>query len=468
MATEKTKNAEVLAPETVVIERTGKVITLPVGMSFNDGIKWLKRMRDESEQIICVERTFSIFPSEGAIALHAVLAERYGWVKATSIPPASFFESVQKPKLIPVEVGVGRVEQIPFGRFLIPNIDGWVQSGIALEGGLPCFQVIAEVQNSYVPEVNAILDAITKVASIETPYRGQAIRLPIINPDEKHALADYFPKFLDVRSASVDQMVFSRPIEELLSDNVFGPVMRSEQFRTARIPLKMGVLLEGQYGCGKTLVANSLAKVCTENGWTYILCENPGDLARCVQVARRFQPCVVFCEDIDRGASGSRRTEAIDRLLNVIDGIESKNTEIMIVLTTNHADQLSPAMRRPGRLDVVVPIGPPDAEAARRMISLYAGELLDPDGDFKEVSELLDGKTPAVVREVVERAKRSSIMLNDAGKDIQRITAKALARAARGMEHHLALLDSDPVDPPHPVDNLAEAVRDIARSNTPA
>lgn len=466
MATKKTKDVEVLAPESVIIERTGKVITLPVGMSFNDGIKWLKRMRDEAEQVICVDRTFKIFPSEGAIALHTVLAERFGWVKATSIPPATMFDSTQKPKLIPVEVGVGRVEQIPFGRFLIPNISGWVQSGIAMEDGLPCFQIIAEVQNSYVPEVTAILDEIMKVAMLETPYRGQAIRLPILDPEERHALADYFPKFLDVRSASLEQMVFSAPIEELLMDNVFGPVMRSDQFRTAKIPLKMGVLLEGKYGCGKTLVANSLAKVCTQNGWTYILCEGPSDLARCVKVARRFQPCVVFCEDIDRGASGARRTEEIDKILNVIDGIESKDTEIMIVLTTNHVDQLSPAMRRPGRLDVVVPIGPPDAEAARRMIALYAGDLLDPDGDFKEVGELLDGKTPAVVREVVERSKRSSIMLNDKDKDIQRIDADALARAARGMEHHLALLDSDPIDPPHPVDNLADAVREIARSNT--
>lgn len=468
MAIKKAKDAEVLAPESVTVERRGKVITLPVGMSYNDGIKWMKRMRDEAEQIICVDRTFPIFPSEGAIALHTVLAERYGWVKATSIPPASMFDSAQKPKLIPVEVGVGRVEQIPFGRFLIPNISGYVQSGIALEGGLPCFSVSAEVQNSYVPEVNAILDEITKVAAIETPYRGQAIRLPIIDPDERHALADYFPKFLDVRSADISQMVFSEPIEELLQDNVFGPVMRSEQFRTAKIPLKMGVLLEGQYGCGKTLVANSLAKVCTQHGWTYILCESPGDLARCVKVARRFQPCVVFCEDIDRGASGSRRTEEIDKILNVIDGIEAKDTEIMIVLTTNHVDQLSPAMRRPGRLDVVVPIGPPDAEAARRMIALYAGELLDTDGDFTEVSEILDGKTPAVVREVVERAKRSSIMLHDEDKDIQRIDADALARAARGMARHLKLLDNDPVDPPHPVDNLADAVREIARSNRPA
>jgi transitional endoplasmic reticulum ATPase len=463
MASGNAVSTEVLEPESVTVERTGKVITLPPGMSYNDGIKWLKRRRDEDEQIICVERTFDVFPTEGAIALHTVLAEKFGWVKATSIPPKTMFDSTQKPLLVPVEVGVGRVEQIPFGRFLLPNISGFVQSGIGMQGGLPCFTMYAEVQNAYVGEINEILNEIARVALIETPYRGQAIRLPIIDPEEKHAMQDYFPKFLDVRSADINNMVFAEPIEELLMDNVFGPVMRSEQFRTAKIPLKMGVLLEGQYGCGKTLVANSLAKVCTENGWTYILCDGPSDLARCVKVARRFQPCVVFCEDIDRGASGSRRTEEIDKLLNVIDGIESKATEIMIVLTTNHVEQLSPAMRRPGRLDVVVPISPPDKEAARRMIALYAGNQLDPDGDFTEVTHILDGKTPAVIREVVERAKRSSIMLNDDDKEIQRIDAEALARAARGMERHLKLLDNDPIDPQHPVDNLADAVRGIAR-----
>jgi transitional endoplasmic reticulum ATPase len=221
----------------------------------------------------------------------------------------------------------------------------------------------------------------------------------------------------------------------------------------------MGVLLEGEYGCGKTLVANLLARICTEYDWTYILCEKPSDLSRCVKVARRFEPCVVFCEDVDRAVSGTQRNEQIDAILNTIDGIEAKGTEIMVVLTTNHVEQLSPAMRRPGRLDVVVPVGPPDAEAVERMIGLYARSQLAFDADLTEVSDLLAGRTPAVIREVVERAKRTAIVMNDDDDKPEQLDGASLARAARGMRRHLDLLDATVVDPPHPVSELADAIR---------
>ena len=461
--TAESKDVEVIAEEAVTVIREGKQIIIPKGMTYDRAIEWMKDRRDEDEQLVDIERTYSFFPPEGAIALMKVLRERYGFVKAKSIPPASFFESVQKPQLIDIEVGVGRVEQIPFGRFAIPGITGWLQSGLSMQGGIPVFTLTAEVQKAYEKEVTEILNEVGEVALRETPYRGQAIRLPYYKrTSDADVLSDFFPKFIDVRSANIDQMVFAKDVEDLLMDNVFGPVINAEEFRNQGIPLKMGVLLEGEYGCGKTLIANVLAKTCTENGWTYILCEDPADLSRCVRVARRFEPCVVFCEDIDREVSGEKRTKRIDAILNTIDGIEAKGTEIMVVLTTNHVDQLAPAMRRPGRLDVVVPVGPPDAEAATRMIALYAGGRLKMGADLTEVGELLSGKTPAVLREVVERAKRTSIVmaaLRDEGKPDQ-IDGEALTRAAKGMKRHLDLLEGKPDDVQHPVDNLAEAIRE--------
>jgi transitional endoplasmic reticulum ATPase len=433
--------------------RTGREVILPVGMSYNEGIRWLKRRRDEDEQEVEINRSYSIFPTEGAIALQKAMARRYGWVMAKATQNMFGYDP---PKAIAMEVALGVTEQVPFGRFEIPNITGYVESGITMENGLPCFYMNATVQKRYQTEVEELYSEIAIIAHEETPYRAAAIRIPAPNAENASGIQDLFPKFIDVRTSSKDQMVFSTDIEDLLADNVFGPVAHTEDFRDHQIPLKMGILLEGQYGCGKTLVANVLAKHCTENQWTYILCERASDLARCVRVARRFEPCVVFCEDIDREMGGSQRTDHIDQLLNTIDGIESKGTEIMIVLTTNHVEQLTAAMRRPGRLDVVIPIVPPDAEAVTRMIALYAGDQIDINADLSQVGQLLEGRTPAVIREVVERAKRTAIVLDKP----DRLSAEALTRAAKGMSRHLDLLDEEVKEVPrNPIESLADAVR---------
>ena len=73
----------------------------------------------------------------------------------------------------------------------------------------------------------------------------------------------------------------------------------------------------------------------------------------------------------------------MDEILNVIDGIESKGTEIITVLTTNNLGNITSAMLRPGRLDAIVSVRAPDAKAAQQLVRLYAGTLLAADDDLQ-------------------------------------------------------------------------------------
>src|SRR6202000_3403134 len=112
---------------------------------------------------------------------------------------------------------------------------------------------------------------------------------------------------------------------------------------------------------------------------SFVMCTQTQDFADCVRFAHNYQPAIVFCEDIDRETDGSR-DEELDAILNTIDGVDSKNTEIMLVLTTNEVQNIHPAMLRPGRLDALLTLDYPDSEAVGRLIRHYSGDLL-PEGE---------------------------------------------------------------------------------------
>src|SRR5262249_18690249 len=72
-------------------------------------------------------------------------------------------------------------------------------------------------------------------------------------------------------------------------------------------------------------------------------------------------------------------------------------------------EEIHAGMLRPGRIDTIIPIREPDAEAVGRLIRHYGREIIDPRSDLKEVSTVLTGSNPAIVREAVERSKLSAI-----------------------------------------------------------
>jgi transitional endoplasmic reticulum ATPase len=160
---------------------------------------------------------------------------------------------------------------------------------------------------------------------------------------------------------------------------------------------------------GKTLLASYLAREVTKHGWTYIYVKDAEDLYNALRWAVRYQPVVVQAEDVDRVAGGEHRTDEINELLNQIDGIDSKATDIITVLTSNHPEHINSAMRRPGRIDLVLEVNPPDAETVQRMLVAFCGKRLQKGTDLSEASAILNGEIPARIKEAVERAGMESL-----------------------------------------------------------
>lgn len=423
-------------PEVVEVKSHGDQITVPEGMSYDKAIEWLQRRKTEAERVIRIDERVNAFPFDAAHAFAKAMAQKYGWV---DMVPTPGFWGDNPPSMIGVEVAPDKTVQVPWGRVQIPNVVGWVETHISIVDGNICvLRLVGETLQKHAKEFSDLANLTREILKTDSIYRGKAMRVKFPEPGEKPNVWNA-PKFLDVSGVKPDELIFAEEVKAQISTSLFTPVEHTAICREHRIPLKRGILLEGPYGTGKTLTAYAAARKCEDNGWTFIYLDTVADLQQAIRFASQYQPAMIFAEDIDRVMEGDDRDHDMDAILNTIDGIDSKNTETIVVLTTNHVDNINQAMLRPGRLDAVVSVQPPDAKAVQQLVRMYGRTLLAPNEDLAEVGKQLQGQIPAVIREVVERAKLAAISRNGGGQKLE-ITSDDLKTAATGMLNHLRLL----------------------------
>ena len=420
----------------VTVARGGAQVVLPTGMTTKAAIKWLQRIDEEDEREVAVHHEIQCYPIEGAYALYRALKEKYGFVSLAATPT---FLGSKPPVLVGFDVSLTEHVQVPWGRMQIPNVAGHLETGAELKpNGEFRFVLSGKTKRRDEEEINALVALVREFATTRSIYRGQAIRVTF--PTAENFDFTYTPKFIDTREVKEEELVFPAEVQEMVNTALFAPIEKTAMCRKLKVPLKRGILLEGPFGVGKTLAAYVTAKKCVENGWTFMYLEKTADLKQAIQLARSYMPCVIFAEDIDRAVEGEERTEEMDAILNTIDGIDNKTSEILVVLTTNNVDKINKAMLRPGRLDAVIPVRLPDDAAARQLVINYSRGLLRQGEDLTEVGNVLRGMIPASIRETVERSKLAATWRLPEGTDRVELTANDLVVAARSMQAQLDLM----------------------------
>jgi len=435
----------------------GTQVILPEGMSYEQAIEVLNLKRKEEEEVVSVFEEVEAFPLDGAYAFMRALQRKYGW--ATPAPTPGFF-GPNPPTTVNLEIGFNEHTQIIWGGFKIPTIDGLLQTKVEW-GSSPKFVIAGQIKKKHQEEIKEIARLTREIVKNESIYKGKAVRL---RTDEEGSLSQEPPSFMDLSNVNPAELVFSENVQEQVETNLFTPIKKTEECRKNRVPLKRGVLFAGPYGTGKTLTANVTAKYCEDNGWTFLYLDRVSGLRDAILFARRYGPAVIFAEDIDRVVTGGRSV-AVDDVLNNIDGIDSKHQELIIILTTNHIEKIEKAMLRPGRLDAVINVSPPDAKAAEKLIRIYGRNLIAKNENLGDAGKELEGQIPAVIREVVERSKLFAISRLKEGEELT-LKGKDLAQAARGMKMHLDLLKPADKTLPTPQESLGNALSDIVEMAT--
>lgn len=212
-----------------------------------------------------------------------------------------------------------------------------------------------------------------------------------------------------------------------LQESIQFPLQHPEMFRKLGITPPKGILLYGPPGCSKTMMAKALA---TESSLNFLAVKGPelfqkwvGESERAIKEifskARLASPSIIFFDEIDAigvkrggfgggagqsGGTSSVGDRVLTQLLTELDGIEPL-VNVTIVAATNRPDILDPALLRPGRIDRLLYVGLPDAQARHSIFSLQLSRIPhDADVDASILVRKSEGMSGAEVVAVCQEA----------------------------------------------------------------
>jgi transitional endoplasmic reticulum ATPase len=183
------------------------------------------------------------------------------------------------------------------------------------------------------------------------------------------------------------------------------PLRYPEVFERLGIDAPKGVLLHGPPGCGKTLIARSIANETEANFFSVsgpevvhkFYGESEAHLRKIFAEATQKGPSIVFLDEIDAIAPrrekvvGDVEKRVVAQLLALMDGL-TKRQNVIVIAATNIPNALDPALRRPGRFDREIAIPIPDRYGRQEILEIHSrGMPLAADVNMDHLAEITHG-----------------------------------------------------------------------------
>ncbi|MBW4703531.1 AAA family ATPase [Micromonospora sp. RL09-050-HVF-A] len=282
--------------------------------------------------------------------------------------------------------------------------------------------------------VAADLAALVREAGVRAALRQKTAETPTV------AMADFSAALevvrpttmaastLELATVTLDDVGGLGEVKQTLTESVLWPLTYPDTFARLGVQPPRGVLLYGPPGCGKTYLVTALAGTGRANVLSVkgaeLLSKWVGESERAVRElfrrAREAAPTLVFLDEMDalapvrgQATDGGTTDRVVAALLTELDGVEALRN-VVVIGATNRPDLVDPALLRPGRLERLVYVPPPDGPARAEILRAASRAVpLAEDVDLATLGEELTGFSAAdcaaLVREAALAAMRESL-----------------------------------------------------------
>ena len=303
---------------------------------------------------------------------------------------------------------------------------------------------LAEMTRGY---TGADLAALCREAAMKAIRRI----LPSIDFNEEHispeildslvvTMKDFLDAFKEITPTALREVEIEIPnvrwedvggleeIKQRLVEAVEWPLKYPEKFEKFGIKPPRGILLYGPPGCGKTLLAKAIA---TESEANFISVKGPeifnkwvGESEKAIREifrkARQAAPCIIFFDEIESiiprkdfvDDSSGVTNRVSSQFLSEMDGVEELS-DVIVIGATNRPDLIDPAAMRPGRLDRLIYVPPPDEKARYSILKIYTRKMpLAPDVKLRELAARTEGFSGADLESLCREAALNALRKN--------------------------------------------------------
>ncbi|CCH46112.1 26S protease regulatory subunit [Wickerhamomyces ciferrii] len=323
-----------------------------------------------------------------------------------------------KRELVRAQEEVKRIQSVPLviGQFLEP-----IDQNVGI--------VSSTTGSNYVVRILSTLDReLLKNSASVALHRHSNALVDILPPEADSSIAILGDgEKPDVTYADVGGLDMQK---QEIREAVELPLTQGDLYKQIGIDPPRGVLLYGPPGTGKTMLVKAVANGSTAsfirvNGSEFVqkyLGEGPRMVRDVFRLARENSPSIIFIDEID--AIATKRFDAqtgADRevqrilleLLNQMDGFD-QSSSVKVIMATNRADTLDPALLRPGRLDRKIEFPSLRDRRERRLIfSTIAGNMsLSPEVDLDSLIIRNDPLSGAIIAAIMQEAGLRAVRKN--------------------------------------------------------
>jgi transitional endoplasmic reticulum ATPase len=393
---------------------------------------WARDVRSSGPAVLLISDVEALAPRDDpgplATVFRQVVAEVVkagAAVVCTTSRPESVDPDLRAPDLLAVQLAVPLPDAVMRREQL-----GVLTRGMPLAEDVRLDEVAARTPGF----VAADLGALAREAGVRAALRQKEADAPTVTMADFEAALDVVrptsmaDSTVDVAAVTLDDVGDMADVKEVLTESVLWPLTYPDTFARLGVSPPHGVLLYGPPGCGKTYLVKAIAGTGKANVLSVkgaeLLNKWVGESERAVRElfrrAREAAPTLVFLDEVDalapirgQATDGGTTDRVVASLLTELDGVESLRN-VVVIGATNRPDLIDTALLRPGRLERLIYVPPPDAEARTAILRASARSVpLDSDVDLTALGAELAGFSAAdcaaLIRESALAAMRESL-----------------------------------------------------------